>query len=180
LLVVAALIGMIATIYDLDGEPIPHWLYRLSINTFIAAFSVIIKASSGLVLAEGISHMKWTRHPQTLRSFEVQDEASRGPWEAFNLLRNDLGHSVASLGALVTILILFLEPFSQQIVSFVDCEQVYAGKVSSIPRTNYYEPPGYDEGTNNLPWELQNSFNQGIFATNNPIIQFDCEPENCK
>jgi hypothetical protein len=164
LLVVAALVGMIATIYNLDGKPIPHWPYCLSINTFIAAFSVTMKASSGVVLAEGISHIKWTKHSQTLRNFEMQDEASRGPWGALNLLKNDMGCSVSSLGAMVTILALFLKPFSQQLVSFIDCEQQRGGSLTIIPRANAYRSEGtfVMGSSSNLPWGLQNSISQGL------------------
>jgi hypothetical protein len=125
--------GIIATISRTDGEPLSQWPLHLSVNTLIAAFSVLIKASCALVLAEGISHTKWTsfRQPQSLRSFQAHDLASRGPWGAAILLRHDLGRSVASLDAFVTILILFLEPFSQQIVSLVDCERVHADRMGS-------------------------------------------------
>jgi hypothetical protein len=182
-LVVGGLVGIIATVSSLDNKPLPQWPYGLSINTFIAAFSVLIKASSGLVLAECISHIKWTnlRKPQSLQSFKAHDEASRGPWGALVLLWNDHGRSVSSLGSLITILVLFLEPFSQQIVSFVDCERVHEHGTATIPRTNRYELEGLFESGNgaNLVWDVRNSVNQGIFATNKPQMRFTCQPGNC-
>lgn len=185
LLVVGGLVGIIATIKSLDGKPLPQWPYRLSINTFIAAFSVLMKASSGLVLAQGISHIKWTvllRKPRSLHNFNIHDEASRGPWGAITLLQHDLGRSVASLGAFITLLVLYLEPFSQQLVSFVDCDQVRGHQVGTIPRTNYYKPEGGFQlgGQANIPWDLQNSVNQGIFATNKPQVRVECDTGNCK
>lgn len=183
-LAIGGLVGIAATVGSLDNRPLPNWPYYLSINTFIAAFSVLVKASGGLVLAEGISHIKWTnlRRPQTLHSFEIHDKASRGPWGSVILLWNDLGRSVSSLGALVTILILFLEPFSQQIVSFVDCDQVREREIASVPRTNFYESDeNFTRGdTNNVPWTLRNSVGQGIYATHKPQVNFECGTGNCR
>lgn len=183
-LAIGGLVGIAATVGSLDNRPLPNWPYYLSINTFIAGFSVLVKASVGLVLAEGISHIKWTnlRRPRTLHSFEIHDKASRGPWGSVILLWNDLGRSVSSLGALVTILILFLEPFSQQIVSFVDCEKIRGREIASVPRTNFYDSGGnFTRGdTNNVPWTLRNSVGQGIYATHKPQVDFECGTGNCR
>ncbi|KAF2874039.1 hypothetical protein BDV95DRAFT_470180, partial [Massariosphaeria phaeospora] len=87
-LVIGALLGIIITTRNYNHKPIPDWPYGLTINTIIAAYSVVIKTAAGLVLAEGISHLKWTslERPSSLRSFMVHDEASRGPWGAVSLL----------------------------------------------------------------------------------------------
>lgn len=184
ILIVGGLVGIIATISRTDGKPLSQWPLRLSVNTMIAAFSVLIKTACALVLAEGISHIKWTsfRKPQSLHSFQAHDLASRGPWGAVILLRHDLGRSVASLGAFITILILFLEPFSQQIVSFVDCERVRTDQMGAIPRINLYRlQSGFTAGaTVSIPWDLRNAVNQGIYATNKPEIEWDCSTGNCR
>lgn len=182
---VSAFIGIIATVWSFDNRPLPHWPFELSINTFIAAFSVLLKTSAGLVLAEGISHIKWTslRGPQTLRSFTVHDDASRGPWGAVALLWNDKGRHISSLGALVILLILFMEPFTQQIVSFYDCVEVEPNLVAEIPRSNYFDPPlGYSPGQSmagTIPWEMRSYINQGLFATNQHQLRFSCPSGNC-
>ncbi|KAF1927154.1 uncharacterized protein M421DRAFT_422016 [Didymella exigua CBS 183.55] len=140
ILLVGGLVGIIATTSRTNGKPLSQSPLQLSVNALIAAFSVLIKASCAFVLAEGISHVKWTsfREPQSLHSFQAHDLASRGPWGAAILLRHGLGRIVVSLGAIVTIVILFLEPFSQQIVSLVDCERIYTDKVGAIPQINLY------------------------------------------
>jgi hypothetical protein len=174
--------GIIVTLHSLDGGPLPQWPYRLSINTFIAAFSVLIKASSGLMLAEGISHIKCTTtRPRSLQSFVIHDEASRGPWGAANLLRTDLG-SVASLGAFATLLILFLELFFQQLVSFIDCEQVHEDKVGTISRTRYFERSGRNFVGNlvDVSWDLSKAVCEGLYATTKPQVHFVCETGNSR
>ncbi|CAO2652568.1 Nn.00g008510.m01.CDS01 [Neocucurbitaria sp. VM-36] len=182
-LIVGALVGIITTVNAFDNKPLPHWPYRLSINSFIAAYSVLLKTSAGLILAEGIGHIKWTnlKRPRSLHSFWVHDEASRGPWGAVHLLWNDKGRHISSVGALITILILFLEPFSQQIVTFEDCIQVDSREIAAIPRTNYYKEEGIMLGgsSGSIPWDVRNSVNQGLFATNKPQLDFACQSGNC-
>ncbi|KAF1844329.1 uncharacterized protein K460DRAFT_369193 [Cucurbitaria berberidis CBS 394.84] len=182
-LVVGALVGIITTVNAFNNKPLPHWPYSLSINTFIAAFTVLLKTSAGLILAEGISHIKWTslKRPRSLRSFWIHDEASRGPWGAMQLLWNDKGRHVSSLGAFITIVILFLEPFSQQIVTFPVCVQVEPRETAFIPRTNFYKEEGITVGgsSTSIPWKVRNSVNQGMFATNKPQLDISCQSGNC-
>ena len=175
ILIICGLVGIMVTLSALNNQPLPQWPYGLTVNTFVAAFSVLIKAASGLVLAEGISHIKWTalRTPQPLFKFELFDEASRGPWGALVLLWHDFGASVSSLGACIIILTLFLEPFSQQIVSFDDCKRVHEQQKGAIPRTNFYGQDIY------LPFELRNMVYQGLYATVQPQAAFDCDSGNC-
>ncbi|OAL56194.1 hypothetical protein IQ07DRAFT_581577 [Pyrenochaeta sp. DS3sAY3a] len=182
-LAIGAFIGIVATVEAFDGSPLPEWPYRVSINAFIASYSVILKTSVGLILAEGISHIKWTnlKRPGSLRSFWVHDEASRGPWGAVHLLFNDKGRHISSLGAIITVLILFLEPFSQQIISFPDCDLINNTVVATIPRTNLYEFEGaaITGGVAIVPWDVRNSVNQGMFATNKPQVEVSCNSGNC-
>ena len=90
--------------------------------------------------------------------------------------------SVASLSVFITIPILFLDPFSQQIVSLVDCEQVHKNKSGTILGTNYYElQQSFSRGaTVKLPCDLRNSIKRGIYATNKPQVRFDRETGNCR
>lgn len=175
ILIICGLVGIIVALSALNNQPLPQWPYGLTVNTFVAAFSVLIKAASGLVLAEGISHIKWTalRTPQPLFKFEVYDEASRGPWGALTLLWHDFGATVSSLGACIIILTLFLEPFSQQIVSFEDCKQVHEHQKATIPRTNLYGRDSY------LPFDLRNMVYQGLYAYVQPQAAFACDTGNC-
>jgi hypothetical protein len=175
ILIICGLVGIMVTLSALNNQPLPQWPYGLTVNTFVAAFSVLIKASSGLVLAEGISHIKWTtlRTPQPLSKFEIYDEASRGPWGALTLLWHDFGVTVSSLGACIIILTLFLEPFSQQIVSFDDCKQVHKQRKATIPRTNLYGRDLF------LPFDLRNMVYQGLYASVQPQAAFACDTGNC-
>jgi hypothetical protein len=182
-LIIGAMVGTFATISSLDQKPLPQWPKHLSVNTLIAVYGVIIKAAAGFIIAEGISHIKWTnlKQPQTLDRFERHDQASRGPWGALLLLWNDKGRNISSLGAVITILILFLEPFSQQIIGIYDCDQTHHDKIASIPTSNYYFPESYyvAGGTYSTSWDMRNTINRGIFATTKSQVEFSCPSGNC-
>jgi hypothetical protein len=45
---------------------------------------------------------------------------------------------MSSLGAFITILILLLDPFSQQILRFHTCRQMYMDGAATIPRAQQY------------------------------------------
>ena len=148
----------------------------------IAVYTVIIKAAGGLIIAEGISHIKWTnlRRPRTLRSFDLHDQASRGPWGALMLLWDDKGRNISSLGAIVTILILILEPFSQQMVGLYDCTLDHELQKATIPIANMWSSgPANDMAGTEIPWQMRQAANLGIFATKKPQVRYICPSGNC-
>jgi len=142
-----ALLGITATIYSHEGRPLPHWRYGLTVNAIIFIFTVILKAAAGLVLAEGIGHLKWVSvaRPQSLSNFVAHDDASRGPMGAFQLLwknqyrigRTHVLPFISSLGALITILVILLDPFSQQIIRPCECDERIMEN-ATIARTSLY------------------------------------------
>ena len=73
-------------------------------------------------VAQGISQLKWTyfqQRPHRLAELQVFDDASRGPLGSLQLLWKIRWKAVvASLGALVCVLALATEPFTQQILSY--------------------------------------------------------------
>ena len=143
-----ALLAIVATIRTHESKELPQWRYGLTVNAIIAIYTVILKAAAGLVLAEGISHLKWiaVARKQSLATFVAHDAASRGPWGSLSLLwKNQYSlrtlHAspyISSLGALITVSMLLLDPFSQQIIRTYQCERQVIGINSSIARTNIY------------------------------------------
>jgi hypothetical protein len=149
IIALGALLAIVATIRTHESQTLPQWRYGLTVNAVIAIFTVVLKAAAGLVLAEGISHLKWisVARPQPLSTFVAHDDASRGPLGALKLLfknrywSNGLHASsfISSLGALITVFILLLDPFSQQIVRTYQCYEQTTGENGTISRTNIYK-----------------------------------------
>lgn len=59
-LAIAALLAIVAVLYPYQNRPLPQWPYGISTNTIIAIFAAIAKSAMLLVVAEGISQLKWT------------------------------------------------------------------------------------------------------------------------
>ncbi|KAL5454757.1 hypothetical protein PMIN06_004774 [Paraphaeosphaeria minitans] len=71
--------------------------------------------------------------------FELFDNASRGPWGSFMLLVRTRGTTLAALGAAITIFVMAMDPFFQQVVRYPQ-HIVLQTQNSSIPRVTRYDP----------------------------------------
>ncbi|TEA15629.1 hypothetical protein C8034_v001501 [Colletotrichum sidae] len=117
-LAAAAIVGVLAAY---DGRPLSSWKFQITINAVIALLATVATATMAVVLASGISQLKWihfkTRR-QPLSDMEVFDDASRGTWGALMMLFKLRGGFLGSFGAFVAILTLAFSPFAQQIATF--------------------------------------------------------------
>jgi hypothetical protein len=71
--------------------------------------------------------------------FDIFDKASRGPWGAALLLYRTKGRSLAALGALLIVLLLAIDSFFQQVVTYLD-KPALQDSFSSIPYITAYRP----------------------------------------
>jgi hypothetical protein len=70
--------------------------------------------------------------------FEIFDKASRGAWGSFLLLCHTKGRSLAALGAILTLLLLTIDTFFQQLTDLPVRWTLHG--TALIPRTIRYEP----------------------------------------
>ena len=123
-------LGLIfAVVAAIDQRAISVWTLPISPNALIAILSTFSKSSVLLVLAECIGQLKWIYFQQRahrLKDFSTFDNASRGPWGALELLvKIRWKAAAASIGCLLTLTSLAMEPFAQQVLSY---------RVKSIPK----------------------------------------------
>ncbi|KAF2656357.1 hypothetical protein K491DRAFT_715432 [Lophiostoma macrostomum CBS 122681] len=114
---VGAIIGVLIYV---DGKPSKDF-QLVKPNTLVAIFSNLFKALLLFPLAECMGQLKWLYFEKTRPLSQLQrfDAASRGPMGAALMLWDTKGRAlVASLGALVTILLLAFEPFAQRVIAF--------------------------------------------------------------
>lgn len=104
---VLSLAGLAATLVVHDGKPLPQWPQIVTINSIVSLLSLLMRASVGVVLAEGNRHdcyprlknetpnihkgisqskWHWFREPRPLVHMEQLDSASRGSWGSISLL----------------------------------------------------------------------------------------------
>lgn len=182
-----SLLSLVATIIILnsfDGTELRHWSIAnvsISPNTLIAIFTTVVKSSMMLAVAEGISQLKWTyfqQQPHPLLHLEVFDGASRGPLGAIKLLGTlRLKVVVVSVGAVVTVLALAIDPFTQQVLSYpVRPMEVTNDTAPSIPRTDWFNGGVSNVDTSQSP-ELKAVFRgmyDGVLD-----VDFSCPTGNC-
>lgn len=93
-----------------------------------------------LATTESIGQAKWLlfrKQSRNLADFKTIDEASRGPWGAFQLLYRfwDGRTLLASAGAFIVLASLAVDPFVQQVLSYPSVSNVTSGyQQPSFPR----------------------------------------------
>ncbi|KAI0018570.1 hypothetical protein F4780DRAFT_513560 [Xylariomycetidae sp. FL0641] len=116
LLLIGVQIGLL--VY-MDGKPYYEtWRPFLSLNTALAILTTAYKTAQLHAVGAAIGQVKWIDfrdRQQRLSNFEIYDESSRGPLGAISFLFS-VRWGVATLGALVTLLALANDPFTQQVV----------------------------------------------------------------
>ncbi|ETS84602.1 hypothetical protein PFICI_02627 [Pestalotiopsis fici W106-1] len=122
---IGLLVAMAVLLRVYDQQPTPYFQYGITLNTVIAVLTAFSKAALAVPTASGISQLKWQwyRNERALggrcvRDIQIFDDASRGPWGALVLLCKLHVRTTASLGALVVVLALVLDPFAQQLITY--------------------------------------------------------------
>ncbi|PPJ50404.1 hypothetical protein CBER1_06978 [Cercospora berteroae] len=119
---VAALLAIFGILFAYSGEPLSAWKAELRPNTIVAVLSTLSKSAMLMVVAQCIGQLKWlyfAQRPHPLQHIEIFDDASRGPLGSAKLLVHvNWTALLASLGAIITLLSLAMDPFVQQVISY--------------------------------------------------------------
>ncbi|KAL3254668.1 hypothetical protein ABHI18_008808 [Aspergillus niger] len=114
--------GLLATMLALlsvyDHHPQPSWPH-ISLNAVIYTLSTLSKASLIFSLGESLGQLKWvwfSQQKRPLLHLRLFDSASRGAWGSLRLVWHQRAQHFAGLGAIVMILALAFDPFSQNLI----------------------------------------------------------------
>jgi len=118
-----AIVAIAALLFEYHDRPLQTWPSdRITINTTISLLSLVAKASMVLATTQAISQLKWSWFCQpTLRrviDLQIFDNASRGPLGSLEFLARVSRSHLASVGAVVMLLSVALDPFAQQLLNF--------------------------------------------------------------
>ena len=115
----AAVVAILAIIQD---KPLDHWRFPIQPNSMVSIFSTLSNFALLLGVREGLSQLKWIyfqKKRHRLFDLQIFDDASRGPIGSLRLLwMLRLQITLASVGAIVTIVSLAMGPFTQQVLSY--------------------------------------------------------------
>lgn len=102
-----------------SGRPVPELPDIVNLNAIVSTLSAAAKSSLLYGVSAALGQAKWSWYygpKKRLNDFEVLDEASKGPLGSVQMLLGGTIFSVGSLGAIVTIIALALDPFVQQVI----------------------------------------------------------------
>lgn len=140
---------MIAVLRSYQHQPIPQWPLGFSINAALSVFGLIFKGPLLFVAAEGIGQLKWTwfSRKRALSDLAAYDDASRGPWDSTKLLYTARWrHLAAFLGALITVVALGVDPFTQAVVGYYACTTSTNKATANVGRLNSFFTQGAGYG----------------------------------
>jgi hypothetical protein len=143
----------------LQNQPLGKWPLGL---TLITILSKVASAALILPISEAIGQLKWSwfhgKNSKDAFDFEIFDKASRGAWGSILLLCRTRGRSLAAMGALLTLLLLAIDTFFQQVTDLPTGWTLYGEGL--VPRLVRYESDKLREFQNGLD-----------IVTNDPHIQ---------
>lgn len=176
-LMAASLCAIVGILGRYNGEALPDLPFEVSINTVIAILGTTIKATAALILAEGISHLKWQwfLKQRPLGDLDIFDRASRGPWGCAKLLVARPG-LLSCLAALLTILTVAVDPFTQQLIRYNGCTQEIPSSHATLPRANLFFSVIKD--SSQIPTFLP-EITRGILCPTLTETPFSCLTSNC-
>ncbi|KAJ2992302.1 hypothetical protein NUW58_g2210 [Xylaria curta] len=181
------IILIVVVLMKYDQEPVPYFTYGITLNAVVSTLTTFSKSLFLVAIAGAISQLKWRWFQSTegRRIIDTQlfDDASRGPWGSLILLATPSRWSLASMGALVSILALAFEPFTQQLTTFPA-----RGEVVSAPGVGpptLYRARSYLKDPRDLSREILNlksRFTATLWDTLNETERFataQCPTGNC-
>jgi hypothetical protein len=131
-----AIIGLLYYLHDQSYKKWPPGLTIITILSKIASGALI------LPISEAIGQLKWAwfhgKKSRDVFDFEIFDKASRGAWGSLMLLCRTKGKSLAALGALLTVFLLAIDTFFQQVTDLQERWTLQGN--GSIPRSVRYSP----------------------------------------
>ncbi|KAF2036629.1 hypothetical protein EK21DRAFT_51413 [Setomelanomma holmii] len=131
--------AIIIILASLKDQALNKWPLGL---TIITVLSKIASAALILPISEAIGQLKWSwfhgKESKDAFDFEIFDKASRGAWGSILLLIRTKGKSLAALGALLTVMLLAIDTFFQQVTNLP--ERWTERGEGLLARTTRYDP----------------------------------------
>lgn len=156
--------AIIAILISLRDQPLAKWSLGL---TSITILSKIASAALILPISEAIGQLKWTwfhgKESKDAFDFEIFDKASRGAWGSFLLLCRTKGRSLAALGALLTVLLLAIDTFFQQVTDLPVRWTLHG--TGLVPRVVQYKPDYVQEFVNGYELAIADKNSRALAET---------------
>ncbi|KAF7531264.1 hypothetical protein G7054_g9030 [Neopestalotiopsis clavispora] len=176
-LVLALPLIMMATLYPHEGQPLPQWPLKITINTLLSIYNVVFKTLLAFVVASCIGQLQWTwfSSSRSLHDVVLYNQAAQGAWGSARLLfSHHIENPLAALGCIILILSVALDPFTQQLARPKDCEVIEPGQ-ARLPRANVFSDTSEDD---TFGQDIDDTMKRGVLGSNNGLW-VSCPTGNC-
>ncbi|KAI0814286.1 hypothetical protein GGR55DRAFT_701954 [Xylaria sp. FL0064] len=116
------IILIVAILLLYDQRPVPEFTYGITLNAVLSTLTTFSKSFLLVAISGAISQLKWRWFQSTegrgINDIQLFDDASRGPWGSLVFLAMPSKWSLTSMGALLSIIALALEPFTQHLTTY--------------------------------------------------------------
>jgi hypothetical protein len=194
-LAVCALLSIVSVLRVYQGKPIDDLDLpsALTLNGLLALLGTILRAVLAVPLGSVLAQEAWLwlasnakrQIPRSrLRDLVASDSASRGEWGSFLLLFRSWRRTVAFLGALVMVLCLAIDTFTQQLVasaSTLVTNSASEWNPGNVPWTQHYASfqGNPAEAAFGPTLNIKAAAYAGFLADSIDDYQVDCQTGNC-
>ncbi|KAJ9613578.1 hypothetical protein H2200_003520 [Cladophialophora chaetospira] len=171
----ACSIAIVVVLLVYDNRPTPKLSKGITLNAIVSVLATASKAALLFTTSSCLGQLKWIwfkgEKARSLSHAQTFDDASRGPLGALELFGSAPRKSVASLGAMLTLLALAYDPFVQQVINIApEVRYSVSSKVVTEQATKFVAKPSEQRSVQAL--------NAGIYTD-----RFDrtpiCSTGNC-
>lgn len=184
--------GIVGVLAVISNRPVREWAVVTGItpNAVVSLLSTLCKTALLMPVASCIGQLKW-RHfdsePRRLVDLGVFDGASRGPAGSLTMfLHSSTRSTVAAVGALLTIVALVADPFSQQLITVETRQFASPTGVAYFSSSLVYDSGAtvrqqrtFRAGSRTVDSNMYGAVLEGVFSAATPETSFECSTSNC-
>lgn len=181
---IVALVGTVVTLEPNQGKPLPEWPFDISVNALLSIYSIVFKICMTFVIQSCISQQQWVWFASERRLYDAAlfDSARQGPYgSAVWIWVHHLRQPLTTLGAVILILSVAVDPFYQQLLHYVDCETPLQD-IATAARSNYFDAGVHlfldVDVAGRMLFDAQSALRSGVFSTPG-VMQPRCSSGNC-
>lgn len=183
---IVALVGTVVTLEPNQGKPLPRWPFDISVNALLSIYSVVFKICMTFVIQSCISQQQWIWFASERRLYDAAlfDSARQGPYgSAVWIWVHHLQQPLTTLGAVILILSVTVDPFYQQLLHYADCETPLQDTATAA-RSNYFDPrsdllvDAEPLAPERMLFDAQSALRSGVFSRPD-AMQPGCSTGNC-
>ncbi|RSL59503.1 hypothetical protein CEP51_013914 [Fusarium floridanum] len=172
---------VVVVLAHFDQKGLPDWPLSITLNSFLAFFTTLIKATFMLPVSTAISQTKWSWFLQDrpIYDFHILDQASRGLRGSFMLLWRTRFKNFIALGAFIVITSTITSPITQLAISYPMRDREVPGG-AYVRAVQKLETPG-DYMTPTTMKAVQLAIASDLTGLNSSIspLQAFCSTGNC-